>query len=370
MTKRELSETVKLTSRKHVFHGLDGLRGVAAVLVSLMHFQAYIIPMKINSGYLAVDMFFLMSGFVISYSYSEKIRSGMGSWDFFISRLIRLYPLYILGIGILVSIRIVALVIGRSQNYTWPHLAFALIPEMLFLPSPPYGKEADVLYELNFPAWSLLSEIAVNIAFACVIKNKLEKYIPAFILLSCSVIIVFILIFGSANAGNTWSTIWAGPIRVCFSFFLGMYIYRIYETGKLPKVSLPILIVLMLSVIVMVFDPGKFRKLYDVFCIVFVFPVMLIILVNNKSSDKFRIFSILGLISYPLYALHAPVVGGFVGTVERLTHRNLSLYSPYFGLLMILLICLFSYTIAIRYDAWLRRLLTNLYTKVRRGRAH
>ncbi|TIW52974.1 MAG: acyltransferase, partial [Mesorhizobium sp.] len=80
---------------RHIYLNLDALRGVAAISVMLYHFSPFIADGKVlPSSYLAVDLFFLLSGFVIAHAYDRKIESGMGFGTF---RLIRLYPLYLAG---------------------------------------------------------------------------------------------------------------------------------------------------------------------------------------------------------------------------------------------------------------------------------
>lgn len=79
---------------------LDGLRGVAAIMVLLFHCLETYIPVfgtqHINHGYLAVDFFFVLSGFVIGYAYDDRW-NRMSTWDFFKRRLVRLHPLVVAG---------------------------------------------------------------------------------------------------------------------------------------------------------------------------------------------------------------------------------------------------------------------------------
>ena len=91
--------TIPLASKPR-FEILDGLRGVAAMIVVIFHlFETYSpgpSEQIINHGYLAVDFFFVLSGFVIGYAYDDRW-GAMSTWDFFKRRLIRLQPMVILG---------------------------------------------------------------------------------------------------------------------------------------------------------------------------------------------------------------------------------------------------------------------------------
>ena len=95
----ETISTTKLQS-KHHFSTLDGLRGVAAIAIVVFHFMeiAYSDFTKnfIAHGFLAVDFFFCLSGFVMAYAYDDRLK-GMGLMAFFKARIIRLHPLVVLG---------------------------------------------------------------------------------------------------------------------------------------------------------------------------------------------------------------------------------------------------------------------------------
>ncbi len=95
-----MADNTILISSKPRFEILDGLRGVAAMIVVAFHlFETYSPGSSeqiINHGYLAVDFFFVLSGFVIGYAYDDRWGS-MSTWNFFKRRLIRLQPMVILG---------------------------------------------------------------------------------------------------------------------------------------------------------------------------------------------------------------------------------------------------------------------------------
>src|SRR6188508_2958815 len=88
-----------LNSKQH-FEILDGLRGLAALAVVVFHFMEWVYTDAsknfIGHGFLAVDFFFCLSGFVIGYAYDDRI-AKMGVVEFFKSRIIRLHPLVIAG---------------------------------------------------------------------------------------------------------------------------------------------------------------------------------------------------------------------------------------------------------------------------------
>ena len=192
------------------FHGLDALRAVAAISVILFHASSEFGEWLAPSGYLAVDIFFVMSGFVIAHSYEERIRQ-FGVKRFMTIRLIRFLPFFYLG-GVLGIARLAMLGEGKILGAA---------AYFLFLPAPPRSEFALSLSPVNGPGWSLLFEIYVNLAYAALLPK-----------LSTRVILIVTSSTGAALAtasmahiwiagGSNWPTFWVGVSRVTFSFSIG-----------------------------------------------------------------------------------------------------------------------------------------------------
>src|SRR5215469_9945636 len=118
---------------RRMFYTIDGLRGIAALLVVCRH----IVPLHGNrlnfpSSYLAVELFFLFSGFVIAHAYDKRFDAGMSFWEFVKARIIRLYPLYFL--GLMIAVLTVPLAISMGIK-TWPLDPRILVPNFLMLPT-------------------------------------------------------------------------------------------------------------------------------------------------------------------------------------------------------------------------------------------
>src|SRR5205085_12699808 len=91
---------VKRLADRRVFHTLDGLRGIAALAIVLRHCDGFFGADVLPGSYLAVDLFFVLSGFVIAFAYEDRLASGLSAWRFAWVRVVRLYPLYVLGIAL------------------------------------------------------------------------------------------------------------------------------------------------------------------------------------------------------------------------------------------------------------------------------
>ncbi len=160
----------------HRFNTLDGLRGVAAIAVIFFHFTQHTTLRLFSGAGLAVDLFFCLSGFVIAHSYQQRLIGGMSFKDFFLKRLVRLYPMFHM-IGLMLGALALLMKSAYSQTSLTLHQTLSSIALNAFY--VPYlsdfyiqiGKDKidSALFPTNDPAWSLFFELLVNIVFAFVV---------------------------------------------------------------------------------------------------------------------------------------------------------------------------------------------------------
>ena len=152
-----------MTGTKHKFHTLDGLRGIAALAVVSLHTKDVMGGLPFPRAYLAVDLFFIMSGIVIAYAYDRRLAGEMTARQFMLARLVRLYPLYILGTVIFTAGIAIGLASGIPfELWNGDKLLWAALPAFFMLPS--YAEGFSTLYPLNGPTWSLMLDLCVNCA--------------------------------------------------------------------------------------------------------------------------------------------------------------------------------------------------------------
>jgi len=145
------------------YHTLDGMRGVAAIIVLLAHALRNTPNETSIRAALAVTMFFLLSGFVLGKAYDERLKAGMSLGQFTLARLIRLYPLWLLSLAIAVAGTSVTLLLGHGKMNLQQFVASA-ISALFFLPTPmPY--DVGETMPLNPPGWSLFFELVANFIF-------------------------------------------------------------------------------------------------------------------------------------------------------------------------------------------------------------
>lgn len=213
----------QLLRTKQHFDVLDGLRGIAALAIVVFHFMEWIYTdfskNFIGHGFLAVDFFFCLSGFVIAYAYDNRI-AKMGMAEFFKSRLIRLHPLVILGSVVGLAAFLLDPFAGHSELYSAGKIALLFLCSVFLIPLPIMEERAFNLFGFNAPSWSLFWEYVANIIYALVLYKLSRKYLFLVTLLAA-----FVLCWAGYRAGTTVSRAWKG---ICV--FSGKISYPLYMT--------------------------------------------------------------------------------------------------------------------------------------------
>lgn len=297
-----------LKTKKH-FAVLDGLRGLAAFGIVVFHFMEWIFTdftkNFIGHGFLAVDFFFCLSGFVIAYAYDDRIRK-IGLMGFFKSRLIRLHPLVVLG----AVLGFIAFIFDPFANYWSLYSAGDLLKTFLFsiflIPYPVMEERSFNLFGLNAPAWTLFWEYMANIFYA-VILFRLARY-SLYIL---AILAALVLAYVSYSAGNLlggWdaNTFWHGGARILYSFTAGMVIYRSkwIIQNRLGFIGLSVLLSLALMM-----PYFSWNWLAELIVVLLYFPLIVSLGAGTTVSPGLKkLCKFSGDISYPLYMTHYSVI--------------------------------------------------------------
>ena len=272
---------------------LDGLRGVAALTVVCFHlFEAYAtshLDQRINHGYLAVDFFFILSGFVVGYAYDDRW-TKMTVREFLTRRLVRLQPMVVIGA-----------LIGAVMFYTqgcpvWDvsavpvaMLLVATLMNAFMIPATPGAEIRGVgeMYPLNGPAWSLFFEYIGNVLYALFIRRLSTRALAVLV--------------AAAGCGLAAFSVW-GPLGdICVGFSL---------TGEnIVGGSLRLLFAFPAGLLLSR-EHLWMNGVYDALCAVVLFPLIVWIGASGKTTDRVtsRICKFLGDISYPLYMVHYPFI--------------------------------------------------------------
>ena len=289
---------------------LDGLRGVAAVVVLCYHTRVFPGSAAIAPhGYLAVDFFFMLSGFVIASAYQEKLEAGFTVADFVTQRVIRLYPVALAGI-LLGALRLVSQYLispADSEPAQWIALAFLL--NVLILPVVSQTHFGGELFPTNGPVWSLFSELLVNLGWSIFVSLKSSIIVTIFLTVACGVIL-YATMHQTALDDLGWNSKYPleAASRVLFSFLLGTVIYRfrgmLPNLPKSPGIMLP---ALSMTALLLVLGMPWFEGGWDALAIFLFLPAILTLGVLCGREPDAAVRSFLGEISYPIYAVHFPV---------------------------------------------------------------
>ena len=305
------------SSGKQHFEVLDGLRGSAAFLIVIFHVFNYSFGFHgpwalVKHAYLAVDFFFALSGFVVAYAYDDRW-TRMSVLQFFRIRLIRLHPLVLIAatlglLGYLFD------PFSKAMNHTGAAMLLLVYSmSLLLLPSPPVGGRHNESQALNGPAWSLMQEYLGNIAYALILRRLRTLTLAIIFGLSGFLLIWTVNAKGSLDGGWDYPKIWMAPLRLTVSFVMGLWLYRVHDRIRIPKIGL-----LLLSIVLVVcFQMPVFPKvgdyslngLYDAACVLFLFPIIILCGAHsNAGTGMIKLCRFSGHLSYPLYITHIPFV--------------------------------------------------------------
>lgn len=321
---RRPSSSAFADSKPH-YKILNGLRGVAALMVIWYHvFEAFAsspFDQRFNHGYLAVDFFFVLSGFVIGYAYDDRW-GKMNKKDFFKRRLIRLHPMIAMGtvLGV-ITFLIQGSVQWDGTKVSLSFVMLAMLLHLFLLPAVP-GTGADVrgnneMFPLNGPTWSLFFEYIGNILYALWLRKLSTKALRVVVILSGAGLASFALfnLSGFGHLGVGWTLLdnnfLGGMLRLLFAFSIGMLMSRDFKPVKIRGAFLicSLVIIAVLSV-PYIGGPDSLwmNGLYDAMCTIVIFPALVYLGASGKTSGKAseKLCRFLGDISYPLYMVHYP----------------------------------------------------------------
>ena len=319
----------------------DALRGIAGLLVPLFHIsEPYgrirsgcpAVPQVCGHGYLCVEFFLLLMGYMLAHAYDRRWKEGMGIGAFFVRRLLRLHPLVISGV-------IIGVIVFFAQGAgcpLWDHglrafgpwgIAGLVAAGLLFLPYPGSG----FLVPFNPCAWTLVYEYLANILYALFVR-RLGRVALAILsvvagLWTASYVLHVDLnaLFGTSSevlrvaAARTQSTIEVGwsldvhhfygaSVRLFFPFLFGMFLARTGWKIRIPRGGLPICVVVFLLVL---FTPmpfgGKLQNgAFELVALMVVFPLLLLIGAGTPVTHArtVAICAFFAELSYPFYMSH------------------------------------------------------------------
>jgi peptidoglycan/LPS O-acetylase OafA/YrhL len=315
---------------KQRYEILDGMRGIAAVIVMLFHYN-------IQNGYrifynvfTAVDFFFILSGFVVLHSYGSKIQNGMTATEFHIRRIARLLPLTV--VGVILGLPAFLMLINSSQtDFTLPGILGVAARNMLFMPAmnnnwfiADGAKITGQLFPTDGPLWSIFFEFVIGFGFIYLLRWK-NVALANFCALSFGALILYSIWNGHYVGNRTFdfdagwgnNNFIGGFARVMFGFTCGMLIYRIANSLAFPKLGERLkhlkiwnAAVVYTALILMLTFPFYIKGVYSLFEIGFLAPLLVFQGSRTACTTVFmkKVSHYLGVLSFPVYCLHYPIM--------------------------------------------------------------
>jgi peptidoglycan/LPS O-acetylase OafA/YrhL len=315
---------MEMNLTNHRYETLDGLRGVAALSVMFAHFGLYLGIFSAPNGFMAVDMFFIMSGFVISYSYGDRLRRGMSAWTYLYRRVVRLYPMFIIGL-LLGCALLYGAVYGGTIGYPTADILRGVTLNALYIPFlnalTVYGVTGEI-FPANPPYWSLFFEMVASGAFLLLFGLSRRSLMAIVALCYVAVIAAGIHyrhdgIWIELHSGYMKDNLPGGLPRVGFGFSLGILLQQLARDGIAgPRIHaligrLPYPSFLLYAVALVIFHiPRTAHGLFPVLALTTIIPAVVFLgaQIPLRPGLELNAAKFLGWISYPIYCVHFPFV--------------------------------------------------------------
>lgn len=272
--------------------GLEGLRGIAALCVLAFHAAMIATGKSHGPAYLAVDFFFMLSGFIMARTYEQRFADGLSAGTFMVTRLRRLWP--VMALGGLIGIPVLA---GKLDE----GLVMIVVLNLLLIPTP----VDDEVFPLNGPAWSIFLELFANLAHVLVLRRLSTRTLAWWIALLLVPVTWMALDRGLA-VGARPETMLLGIPRVLLPYSIGVLIWRLWEDAPPLHVSKLFAFAAMPVLFGGLAMIGGRSWVFDLLFVVLVCP--LLIFGGMRLQGRMPMVAAAGAISFPLYAVHLPVL--------------------------------------------------------------
>ena len=318
---------------------LDGLRGVAALMVLFYHVfndakSFYVWPTPVYEffhSFLAVDFFFILSGFVMGYAY-DKQWDKMSLGGFIRRRLIRLHPMIVMG----VLIGLVAFIIQGCTKWDGTEvpiqtLMLVTLLGLFMIPSPSSieVRGNTEIFPLNGPQWSLFFEYVGSLLYGVMLHKLSTKWLRVWV--ACSIVTVagFALLTEDGGIAYGWSSepvnFLGGALRMLYAYPMGLLMARVFRERQPKPIRGHMFLLSSLALVVLLGFPylgGKDAEtIYQLVCIFSFFPTIIWYAARGVVTGfKQKAVSFLGRLSYPLYVVHFPLVYLYIAWIGRDAH--------------------------------------------------
>jgi peptidoglycan/LPS O-acetylase OafA/YrhL len=316
-----------MTDKRRYFESLDLLRGLAAIVVLIYHadFMFGLRHRLFPGGYLAVDLFFVLSGFVLSLNYGDKfLQRSISFRDYLVARLARLYPLFF----VTTAIGCVVMTVRYRSNYGYVDgagLTSSALTNILMLPSFAGAYDTTVLFIFNPASWSIFFEMVASILIFCFLGRISQTALVAVAAVAAVALAGATLFVGTVDTGYSSENIWAGFPRVIFSFTVGMLIQNAFtrKPWRCTALSYYAMLAAVLALIQLkMFFPNA--PLFDILAVGFVLPALVAVGAGVSFAGLPRKIALFfGETSYSVYLTQGSLIIIAAGLSQALMHEKI-----------------------------------------------
>lgn len=344
------------------FHWLDLGRGLAAFCVMLYHYEEYLgVRPLFGNAFLAVDLFFIMSGFVLSHAYGARIEAGMTTSRYMLLRLIRLYPLYLSALLLGFTYYTSKIVLGTDDAPSATDMLALFTLGVSFIPNVDPGTIPSGMFPFSPASWSLCVELVLSLLYGSVLVRLQSRRLVAIAVLSGVAFAVFVQRFGTVDLGWDARTFMPSMFRGIAEFTVGILIYRLVRSRPLPGIAAhaqgaaPLLLLLCTGVLMTAASLPL-----SVLALLLLFPCFVLVQALSPVDGAWASISEwAGKLSYPMYLFHTPVLLWGTGVTKLLFGRDPAVMGSGFGICLAVATTVLSLLAAVLIDdpvqAWAKR---------------
>jgi len=350
-----------VASKPRSFVTLDLLRGIAALSVLQVHTGAKLgLSSSLANHALSVDFFLMLSGFMMTHAYQERLDNGWGTAAFVRARILRLYPLYLVGTVLGILFVILRMVSGHLKT-TPGEIAMLALLGVFFLPIPPsplFPTAPIAIYPFDMPAWSLWYQLVGYAVHGTFLRRRGPSVLGGLALFFGLILLPVTIGHGVDDFGPNREDYFFAFCRVMFAYPVGMILHRVWNSGRF-RIHLHPLVVGAFFLLVMATPvPPGLQAVYTWFAIILLLPTVILLAADARRVGRMmQIFKWIGGLSFPLYILHLPVFDFFEVAWLRVTRLPVEQAAPWSGFCYLLVVVPTAFFVGKLYDPQARKLL-------------
>ena len=311
-----MTDTDRTGAKPH-YPILDGLRGTAALLVVAFHLMESVTPDQsanlMRHGYLAVDFFFALSGYVIGYAYDDRW-PGMSVLSFVKTRLIRLHPVVVIGPLLGLAAYFLDPFTATPHAPTFMAAVVALVAGVLLIPSWTLPDRGTDYFPYNGVFWTLFLEYVANLVYVFVLRSLGKGWLALLTLIAAVVLVWRAAVHNTIHLGYDWHTLEMAPVRLAYPFLAGLLLQRTVKMSPVRLGWLPLSVVMVVLfaapwIWLKGFGGWPLNGLYDAAVVIIAFPLIICAGAHAAPGKAWaNICTQLGRLSYPLYGTHYALI--------------------------------------------------------------